>query len=199
MDIILDNPEFCLKIWLRWFPALFLDHLSYYFFLIGKKMRGKKIPNQPPQLPSMADLWDLEGGDSFMEHTAWAALSCSALSSLSCWDSCRFRAMASAANRVRSFVLLFLSRERKGGSSVNPGTSPTCPHSSICFQACLFLLPIHWYSRQNDQLIFASILTQRISNTWQKHSGILETGTVQLLLLARTSDVNPGSHLRCHP
>lgn len=70
---------------------------------------------------------------------------------------------------------------------------------NICFQACLFLLPIHWYSRQNDQLIFASILTQRISNTWQKHSGILETGTIQLLLLARTSDVNPGSHPRCHP
>lgn len=40
---------------------------------------------------------------------------------------------------------------------------------SICFQACWFLLLNHWYSRQNDQLIFAFILTQRTSNTWQKH------------------------------
>lgn len=40
---------------------------------------------------------------------------------------------------------------------------------SVYFQECLLLLPNHWDSRQNDQLIFAFILTQRTSNTWQKH------------------------------
>lgn len=62
---------------------------------------------------------------------------------------------------------------------------------SIYFQACLFLLPNHCDSKQNDQLILAFILTQRTSNAWQKHSGNLETATVLLLLLPWISGYKP--------
>lgn len=52
---------------------------------------------------------ELEGGESLMEQTmAPTSSRCS-----SCWDSCRLKAMASAANWVRSLVLLFLEQERR--------------------------------------------------------------------------------------
>lgn len=51
---------------------------------------------------------DLEGGDSLMEQTMAPESSCCS----SCWDSCRLKAMASAANWVRSLVLLFLNKKK---------------------------------------------------------------------------------------
>lgn len=50
---------------------------------------------------------ELEGGESLMEQTMAPTSSCCS----SCWDSCRLKAMASAANWVRSLVLLFLEEE----------------------------------------------------------------------------------------
>lgn len=52
---------------------------------------------------------ELEGGDSLMEQTMIPTSSCCS----SCWDSCRLKAMASAANWVRSLALLFLEEERR--------------------------------------------------------------------------------------
>lgn len=52
---------------------------------------------------------ELEGGESLMEQTMAPTSSCCS----SCWDSCRLKAMASAANWVRSLVLLFLEEERR--------------------------------------------------------------------------------------
>lgn len=55
----------------------------------------------------------------------------------------------------------------KGESSYNTHSRLTCLPSqhNICFQVVLFLLSKHRLSRQNDQLICASLLIARASNT----------------------------------
>lgn len=107
--------------------------------------------------------------------------------------------MASAAKSVRSFVLLFLLREKEKVVKAHTGSLHLVTLTAEHLHPDSFISAIKTSTQQPKwpgNICSSAVWEPAIHN--KKHAGNLETATVLVLILPRTSQVNPRSHLRYH-